>query len=92
MKKTDKRPRSQVGQKVGAHFDAKKLVQDLGGRTRIPGALRELGIASVTEAQVDKWLYRNRLSSPHLAALLLLAQLERRPVNIYLYIKDTRKP
>jgi len=83
QKKSQKKP--------AVFLDVKGLLQSLGGRARIPGALRERRIADVTDEQVDKWIYRNSIPSQHLGEVLLLAKLERRPVKIYRYIKDARK-
>lgn len=91
-KNTKSKSKKNTAPQYGSEFDIASLVRDLGGRTRIPGALREHGIADdVNEAKVDKWLHRNSMPADQLGNLLLLAQLEYRPVNIYRYIKDVRQ-
>lgn len=75
-------------------INVKALVTFFGGRVRIPGALREQELVKrITPYTVDKWLQRGRIPSDMLAALMVLAQRERRPIDLnkFIVFKEPKK-
>lgn len=69
------------------YLNISKLIAHLGGRSRVAGALQDLGFGLFSPKTIDSWMMRGRISSDHLAALLVVAANEKRPIrDLYPYI------
>ena len=80
-------------------FDVAKIVEHFGGRTDLHAKLTKAG-HKITIRAIDQWLYRGRIPSGQLAAMLRLSVLSGDPLDLAKFTKqadqqsrpDTREP
>lgn len=73
--------------KMNVRLDATKVVRDFGGMTKTARLLTENG-NPITRDAVDKWRRANRIPTPHLLHLAVIARERGQRFDIYDYIQE----
>lgn len=68
-------------------LDAKRIVKHFGGMTQTARLLTQSGVP-ITRDAVDKWRRANRIPTPHLLNLAVIARERMQRFDIYDYIME----
>lgn len=72
---------------MNLRLDATKVVRDFGGMTKTARLLTEHG-NPITRDAVDKWRRANRIPTPHLLRLAVIARDKGQRFDLYDYIVE----